>query len=171
MFMDWQNQHSKNGYTTKSNVHAQCNFHQNHNDIHHWDWKIYPKVHLETHETVNSQGNTEQKAQCWRYHNIWFQTILQSHMNKYSMVLAQKQIARTVEKSGWPKYESTHLHPPPLFLTKEPKSYNGEKTASSTNVAGKSRYLPAENWNWIHACHTVLVLTQRTLISDLKPCS
>jgi hypothetical protein len=32
-----------------------------------------------------------------------------------------------------------------LFLTKEPKIYNGEKTASSTNAAGKSGYLSARN--------------------------
>jgi hypothetical protein len=32
-----------------------------------------------------------------------------------------------------------------LFLTKPPKTYNGEETASSTNVAVKSGYLPAEN--------------------------
>jgi hypothetical protein len=31
--------------------------------------KIYPKVHLETKKTMNSQGNTEQKEQRWRYHN------------------------------------------------------------------------------------------------------
>jgi hypothetical protein len=30
-------------------------------------------------------------------------------------------------------------------LTKAPKTYDGEKTASSTNVAGKTEYLPAEN--------------------------
>jgi hypothetical protein len=34
---------------------------------------------------------------------------------------------------------------PILFLTNVPKIYDGEKTASSTNVAGKSGYLPAEN--------------------------
>jgi hypothetical protein len=34
---------------------------------------------------------------------------------------------------------------PTLFLTKVPKTYYGEKTASSTNVVGKSDYLPAEN--------------------------
>jgi hypothetical protein len=34
---------------------------------------------------------------------------------------------------------------PNLFLTKSPKMYNGGKKASSTNVAGKSGYLPAEN--------------------------
>jgi hypothetical protein len=32
-----------------------------------------------------------------------------------------------------------------LFLTEAPKTYNGEKTASSTNVSGKSGYLPAKN--------------------------
>jgi hypothetical protein len=34
---------------------------------------------------------------------------------------------------------------PTLSLTKAAKAYNGEKTISSTNVAGKSGYLPAEN--------------------------
>jgi hypothetical protein len=30
-------------------------------------------------------------------------------------------------------------------LTKAPKTYDGEKTASSTNIAEKTVYLPAEN--------------------------
>jgi hypothetical protein len=34
---------------------------------------------------------------------------------------------------------------PTLFLTKAPKTYDGEKTAFSTNGDGKSDYLPAEN--------------------------
>jgi hypothetical protein len=51
---------------------------------------MYPAVHLETQKTMNSQGNTEQKEQFWRYHNTRLQTILQSHSNKNSMVLAQK---------------------------------------------------------------------------------
>jgi hypothetical protein len=34
---------------------------------------------------------------------------------------------------------------PTLFLIKAPKTYDGKETASSTNVAGKSGYLPAEN--------------------------
>jgi hypothetical protein len=32
-------------------------------------------------------------------------------------------------------------------LTKVPKTYNGEKTASSSKVAGKTGYLHAENGN------------------------
>jgi hypothetical protein len=62
MLKDWQNQHSKNGYTTKSNLHVQHNSNQNPNDIHHRDKKLYPKVHLEKQKTTNSQGNTEQKS-------------------------------------------------------------------------------------------------------------
>jgi hypothetical protein len=34
---------------------------------------------------------------------------------------------------------------PTLFLKKVSKTYDGERMASSTNVAGKSDYLPAEN--------------------------
>jgi hypothetical protein len=61
-------------------------------------WKTNTKVHLELQKTTNSQGNTEQKEQCWMYHNAQPQTILQSHSNKDSMILAQKtdvKISRT----------------------------------------------------------------------------
>jgi hypothetical protein len=34
---------------------------------------------------------------------------------------------------------------PTLFLIKAPKTYDGEKEASSTNIAGKSDYLSARN--------------------------
>jgi hypothetical protein len=54
--------------------------------------KSNPKVHLETQETTNSQSKTQQKEQCWRYHNNRLQTILQSNNNKNDTVLAQKQI-------------------------------------------------------------------------------
>jgi hypothetical protein len=40
---------------------------------------------------MNSQGNTQQKEQRWRYHDTRLQTILQRSNNKNSMVLAQKQ--------------------------------------------------------------------------------
>jgi hypothetical protein len=52
--------------------------------------KINTTAHLEAQKMTNSQGNTEQKEQLWRYHNTHLQTILQSHSNKSSMVLAQK---------------------------------------------------------------------------------
>jgi hypothetical protein len=48
-----------------------------------------------------------------------------------------------VEQNRGSGYESTTI--PISFLTKVLKTNNGEKTASSTNVSGKSGYLPAEN--------------------------
>jgi hypothetical protein len=52
------------------------------------------------------------------------------------MVLAQKQT-----KDQWNRIEGPiyiHTTMPTLFLTKTLKIYDGEKTASSTNVAGQS---------------------------------
>jgi Fe-S cluster assembly ATPase SufC len=94
MLMDWQNPYSKNGYTTKNYLHVQHNSHQKPDDIHH---RFNPKVHFETQKTTNSQDNTDQNKECWRYLNTQIQTILQSHSTKNSMVLAQKQIWRPVQ--------------------------------------------------------------------------
>jgi hypothetical protein len=44
---------------------------------------------------MNSEGNTQQKDHCWRYHNTQLQTILQSNRNKNGMVLAQKTDMKT----------------------------------------------------------------------------
>jgi hypothetical protein len=44
---------------------------------------------------MNSQGNTQQKQQCWMYHNSQHQTTLQSNSNKTSMLLAQKTDMKT----------------------------------------------------------------------------
>jgi hypothetical protein len=81
----------------------------------------------------------------WRYHNIQLQTILQSHSNKNSIILSQKQIWRPVEQNRGLEYESMQLCL--LNFWQLPKIYDGEKTASSTNVAGKTGYLHAKNWN------------------------
>jgi hypothetical protein len=104
--VDWQNQHGKNGYTAKSNLYVQHNTHHNPNDNHHRDWKISPKVYLEAQKTMNSLGNTEQKEQCWSYHNAWLQTTLQSDSNKTNMVLVQKQIW-----SQWNRIEDMDMNP------------------------------------------------------------
>jgi hypothetical protein len=74
-----------------------------------------------TKAKLSKQSNT------WRYHNTQPQNILQSHNNKNSMALAQKQIWRPVEQNRCPEYEST---------------------ASIANVSGKIGYLPIVSiWN------------------------
>jgi hypothetical protein len=48
----------------------------------------------------------------------------------------------------WNRIQDTDMHPRTytyLILTKAPKTHDGGKKASSTNVAGKSGYLPVEN--------------------------
>jgi hypothetical protein len=101
-------EYSKSGYTNKSSLHVQCNSHQNSKDIYH-RLKNLPYNAFGNTKTVNSQGNTEQKKQCWRYHNTQLQTILQTHSNKNSIVLAQKQTWRPVEQNREPGYESLQL--------------------------------------------------------------
>jgi hypothetical protein len=43
----------------------------------------------------NKTKQQKKQEQCWRYHNAQFQTILQSHCKKTSMVLAQKTDMKT----------------------------------------------------------------------------
>jgi hypothetical protein len=80
------------------------------------------------------------KEQCWRYHSTQLQTILQSNRNKNS--------TKTDMKTSGTEYRiliCIHSAMLTLVLTKAPKTYNRERTASSTNVAWKSSYLPAKN--------------------------
>jgi hypothetical protein len=48
-----------------------------------------------------------------------------------------------VEQNQRPGYESTQLCP--LILDKDTKKYDGEKMVFSTNYAGETGYLPAQN--------------------------
>ena len=62
---------------------------------------------------------------------------LQSYSHKDSMVVAQKQKYRPMKQDRKPISKPMHLWVP-LFLTKEARIYNGAKTASSINGAGKT---------------------------------
>jgi hypothetical protein len=57
MLIGWQNQYCENDYTTKRNLHVQCNPHQNSSYILHKDRKFNPKIHTEAQMTSNSQSN------------------------------------------------------------------------------------------------------------------
>ena len=62
------------------------------------------------------------------------------------MVLAQKQKYRPVEQDRKPRNKPMHLWVP-YFLTKEERTYNGPKTASSINGAGKTGQLHVKEQN------------------------
>jgi hypothetical protein len=82
------------------------------------------------------------------------------------MVLAQKQAGRPMDQNRRSRLifneEETNW-----YSTKEPKTHNGEKTASSINAGGKTGYPHIEDWNQIPVFQPVSKSTQsgsKTLI-------
>ena len=93
-------------------------------------------IHMETQKTLNSQCSLEKEEWSWMNQPSWLQIILQRYSYQESMVLAQKQKYRPTEQDRKPRNKPMHLLGT-LFLTKEAGIYNGAKTASSINGAGK----------------------------------
>ena len=62
---------------------------------------------METEKTLNSQSSLEGKKWSWRNQAPRLQTLLQSYSNQDSMVLAQKQKNRSMDKIESP--EKKHM--------------------------------------------------------------
>ena len=68
--------------------------------------------------------------------------MLQNYSHQDSVVLAQKQKYRPMEQDRKPRNKPMNLWVPYLVpLTKDTRIYNGAKTASSINGAGKTGQL------------------------------
>ena len=48
---------------------------------------------MEPQKTLRSQSNLEKEKQSWRYHALWFQTILQSYSNQKSMISSVQSLS------------------------------------------------------------------------------
>ena len=64
---------------------------------------------MEPQKTQNCQSNPEEKQQSWKYNPPRLQTILQSHSNQNSGVLAQKQTYGSMEQNREPGNKPIHL--------------------------------------------------------------
>ena len=112
MFLGRKNQHCKNDYTTKCNVHTQSDPYQITNGIFHRTTTKNFIVHMETQKTPNSQSSLEKEEGSWRNQPSWLQTILQSYSHQDSMVLAQKQKYRPMKQDRKPRNKPMYLWVP-----------------------------------------------------------
>ena len=102
MFLDWKNQHCENDYTTQSNLQVHCNPYQTTNGIFHRTRTKKFTIYMETQKTPNSQSSVEKEKRSCRNQAPWLQTILGSYSNQDSLVRAQKQKYRSMEKDRKP---------------------------------------------------------------------
>ena len=66
MLLGWKNQYCENDYTTKCNLHTQCNTYQITNGIFHTTRTKIFTVHMETQKTPDSQSSLEKEQGSWR---------------------------------------------------------------------------------------------------------
>ena len=116
---------TQNGHTTQRKLQIQCNPYQATNGIFHRTRTNNFTICMETQKTSNGQSNLEKEEWNWRNQPAWLQTILQSHSHQDSMVLAQRQIYRSIEQNRKPRDKSTNLWSP--YLWQRRQGYTMEK--------------------------------------------
>ena len=111
MFLDWKNQPCENDYTTQSNLQIQCNPCQTTTGIFHRTRTKSFTICMETLKIPNSKSNLEKEKWSYRNQATRLQTILQSYSNQDSVILAQKQKYRSMDRRENPEINPcTYCH-------------------------------------------------------------
>ena len=76
-------------------------------------------IYMEILKTSNSQSNLEKEEWNWKNQPAWLQSLLQSHSDQDSMVLAQRQKYRSMEQNRKPRDKSTHIWTPYLWQRRQ----------------------------------------------------
>ena len=145
MFLDRKNQYCEMT-TTKCNLQIQCYPYQSTNGIFHRTRTKKLIIHMETQKTPSSQSSLEKEEWSWRNQASWLQVILQRYSHQDSIIQAQKQKCRPMEKDRKPRNKHMHLWVP-YFWQKRQEYSMGAKTSSSINGAGKIGQLLVKEWN------------------------
>ena len=124
MFLGRKNQYCENDYSTKCNLQIQSDPYQITNGIFHRTRTEFFTIYIGTQRPQIAKAVLRKKRWSWRNHPSRLQVILQSYSHQDSTVVVQKQKYRPTEQD-----------------TKEARIYNGAKTASSINGAGKTGQL------------------------------
>jgi hypothetical protein len=106
---------------------------QNLNAILQRSRKISPKIHMEALKKIpQTQSNSKQKEQCWRYHNTNFKLYYRPIVTKAAWYWHKSDTSTN-------KIEDPEINPPYslMILTKEPKHTLKNKQPLQQMVLGK----------------------------------